>query len=137
VSGVAVTFAVATGGGSATGLSATTNASGVATVGSWTLGTAAGANTLTATSGALTGSPVTFTGTGTAAAASSIAVNGGNGQSATVSTSVATAPPANPTRRSSDLVAGVAVTFAVATGGGSATGLSATTNASGVATLGS
>ena len=39
VSGVAVTFAVASGNGSITGASATTDASGIATVGSWTLGT--------------------------------------------------------------------------------------------------
>ena len=49
VSGVSVTFAVASGGGSVTGASATTSASGIATLGSWTLGTTAGANTLTAT----------------------------------------------------------------------------------------
>jgi len=66
VSGVTVTFAVTSGGGSATGLTATTNAAGIATVGSWTLGTHAGANTLTATSAALSGSPVTFTATGIA-----------------------------------------------------------------------
>ena len=58
VAGVAVTFAVAPGSGSVTGASATTNASGIATVGSWTLGTTAGANTLTATCAGLTGSPV-------------------------------------------------------------------------------
>ena len=40
--GVSVTFAVATGGGSVTGGSATTDATGIATVGSWTLGTTAG-----------------------------------------------------------------------------------------------
>jgi gliding motility-associated-like protein len=39
----------------------TTNAAGIATLGSWTLGTAAGTNTLTATSTGLTGSPLTFT----------------------------------------------------------------------------
>src|SRR5207302_11379786 len=38
-----------------------TNASGVATVGGWTLSATAGPNTLTATSGSLSGSPVTFT----------------------------------------------------------------------------
>ena len=65
VSGVSVAFAVATGGGSVTGGSATTNASGVATVGGWTLGTKAGTNTLTATSGTLTNLPITFTATGT------------------------------------------------------------------------
>ena len=61
-----VTFTVASGGGSATGLSATTDAAGIAAVGSWTLGAIAGANTLTATSDSLTGSPVTFTATGSA-----------------------------------------------------------------------
>ena len=61
VSGVSVTFAVASGGGSVTGLTATTDAAGIATVGSWTLGATAGANTLTASSDSLTGSPVTFT----------------------------------------------------------------------------
>ena len=63
VSGVSVTFAVASGGGSITGATRTTNASGVATVGSWTLGASAGANTLTATSTGIPGSPVTFTAT--------------------------------------------------------------------------
>jgi alpha-tubulin suppressor-like RCC1 family protein len=66
VSGVAVTFAVASGGGSVTGASQSTDASGIATVGSWTLGPTAGTNTLTATSAGLTGSPVTFTATGEA-----------------------------------------------------------------------
>src|SRR5204862_194828 len=51
VAGVAVTFAPALGGGSVTGATPTTNASGIATVGSWTLGKAATANTLTATAG--------------------------------------------------------------------------------------
>jgi len=64
VAGTTVTFAVATGGGSVTGATAVTDASGIATVGSWKLGTTAGANTLTATSAGLTGSPVTFTATG-------------------------------------------------------------------------
>jgi hypothetical protein len=66
VSGVSVTFAVATGGGGVTGGAATTGVDGIATVGSWTLGTVAGANSLTATSGTLGGSPVTFTATGLA-----------------------------------------------------------------------
>ena len=137
VAGVSVTFAVASGGGSATGLSQTTNASGVATVGSWKLGTTAGANTLTATSGSLGGSPITFSATGTAAAAATIAVNGGDGQSATVDTNVATAPSVLVTDTYGNPVSGVAVTFAVASGGGSVTGGSANTNASGIATVGS
>ncbi len=137
VSGVSVTFAVATGGGSGTVLSATTNASGIATVGSWTLGTTAGSNTMTATSGSLTGSPITFTATGTAGAASTIAINAGDGQSATVGTAVSTAPSVIVRDASNNPVSGVSVTFAVATGGGSGTVLNATTNASGIATVGS
>jgi hypothetical protein len=48
VSGVTVTFAVASGGGSVTGASAVTGADGVASTG-WVLGSAAGPNRLTAT----------------------------------------------------------------------------------------
>lgn len=61
LSGITVTFAVTAGGGAVTGATATTNASGVATVGSWTLGSSPGANTLTATVQGLP--PVTFTAT--------------------------------------------------------------------------
>jgi hypothetical protein len=62
VSGVSVAFAVASGGGTVAGSPATSNASGVATVGSWTLGATPGTNTLTATAGSLPA--VTFTATG-------------------------------------------------------------------------
>jgi hypothetical protein len=65
VSGATVTFAVASGGGSVTGGTTRTNASGVATVGSWTLGATPGLNALTATVAGLPA--VTFTATGTAA----------------------------------------------------------------------
>ena len=57
-SGVSVTFAVVSGGGSITGAAAVTNAAGVATVGSWTLGSSAGSNSLSATVAGLP--PVTF-----------------------------------------------------------------------------
>jgi hypothetical protein len=66
VPGVTVSFAVASGGGSLSGAAPLTNASGIATLGSWTLGTTAGSNTLTATVSGLP--PVTFTATGTASA---------------------------------------------------------------------
>jgi adhesin/invasin len=136
VAGVDVTFAVASGGGSVTGASATTNASGIATVGGWTLGTTAGTNTLTATAPSLTGSPLTFTATGTAGAATQMAINAGDGQSATAGTAVATAPSVIVRDANDNPVEGVSVTFAVASGGGSVTGASATTNASGIATVG-
>src|SRR5206468_10288515 len=73
VQGVTVTFAPAAGSGSVTGGTQTTNGSGIATVGSWTLNTTVGTNTLTATSSGLTGSPVTFTAEGTAGAAGRVA----------------------------------------------------------------
>jgi len=63
LAGAPVTFAVTSGGGSVTGASVTTNASGIATVGSWTIGSASTVNTLTATSGSLTA--VVFTGCAT------------------------------------------------------------------------
>jgi adhesin/invasin len=91
VAGVSVTFAVASGGGSVTGGSATTGADGVATVGRWTLGDAAGPNTLTATVGAesVSGNPVTFTATGTPGSASAA--------KSSVSVSPATIPASNGT----------------------------------------
>ncbi|HTX68704.1 MAG TPA: hypothetical protein VMH50_06115 [Thermoleophilia bacterium] len=132
-----VTFAVTAGGGTITTTSAATNASGVATCGSWTLGTKVGANTLRATYAGATGSPVTFTATGTVGAASKISLNAGNGQTATVGTAVATLPSVLATDQYNNPVSGVAVTFAVASGGGAVTGAAATTNASGIATVGS
>ncbi len=63
MAGVPVTFAVTAGGGTLTGATAITNAAGVATVGSWTLGSTPGQNRVTATAGSL--APVVFGATGT------------------------------------------------------------------------
>src|SRR5439155_885989 len=87
----------------------------------WTLGPTVGPNSLTATASGLAGSPVTFTATGTAGAASSIAVNAGNNQSATAGTTVATPPSVIVHDANGNPVAGVSVTFAVASGGGTVT----------------
>lgn len=67
LSGIAVTFQVASGGGSITGGDASTDANGGAAVGSWTLGPNAGPNTLQASGVGLAGSPLTFDATGTGA----------------------------------------------------------------------
>jgi hypothetical protein len=67
LAGVNVTFAVTGGGGTVTGASQVTDASGKATVGEWVLGPNTGANTLTASvavSG-VTGNPVLFSATAT------------------------------------------------------------------------
>jgi len=137
VSGVIVTFAVATGNGIAVGVNTFTNANGIATVGSWTLGLQAGAQTLTATSGTLPGSPVTFAATAIVLAPATIVVSAGNNQSAAAGTAVATPPSVIVRDATNSPVSGASVTFVVATGGGSVTGASATTNASGIATVGS
>jgi len=89
LSGVPVTFAVTSGGGSITGASQTTDASGLATVGSWTLGTTSGTNTLTATVSGVT--PATFTATGLAGPPVSIVIISGNGQTANAGSAL-TAP---------------------------------------------
>lgn len=67
VSGVTVTFAVASGGGtiSPSDATQTTNSSGVASTSGWSLGSTAGTNTLTASASGLSGSPLTLTATGT------------------------------------------------------------------------
>jgi adhesin/invasin len=118
VSGIGVTFAITGGAGSLTGTNpATTDAGGFAQIG-WTLGNVAGPNSLTATSGTLAGSPIGFTATATAGAATQIAVNAGNGQSATVNTTVGVPPAVLVTDALGNPVAGVGVTFAVTGGGG-------------------
>lgn len=69
VAGVPVTFQVTSGAGSVSPATPiNTDAQGTATVTSWTLGTAPGPNTLSASAADVTGSPVVFTATGLAGA---------------------------------------------------------------------
>lgn len=139
VAGAAVAFAVGLGGGSLTGGSQTTNASGIATVGSWTLG-AAGANSLiaTVTGAGITGNPLTFTATATAAGApASVIVSAGDAQTGLVGFALNVNPAVLVRDAATAPVSGVQVDFLVTGGGGSATGLSTTTNAQGIATVGS
>jgi adhesin/invasin len=75
VAGVTVVFSVTGGGGTVTGENQVTDASGIATVGGWTLGTdGTQINTLTATAQAagVSGNPVTFTATIVAGTASQL-----------------------------------------------------------------
>ena len=118
IAGIAVTFALLSGGGTLAGVTATTNSAGVATAGSWTLGTTAGTNTITATALNVPGSPVTFTATGVAGAPATMVK---------VSTDP-TKPPAGSNVDSivvkvsdqfGNPVGGAVVTFAVVSGGGS------------------
>jgi hypothetical protein len=132
--GATVTFTATAGGGSVSGASAVTDANGVATVGAWTLGTTAGQNTLTAASGSLS---VTFNATATAGPTASLTISAGDNQTAAVGTPVAIAPAVLVKDANGNAKSGVTVTFTIGSGGGSITGASATTNASGIAAVGS
>ena len=132
LSGTTVTFAVATGGGSVTGGAATTDAQGVATVTSWTLGTTAGTNTLTATAG---NEVFTFTAIGQFGTPVAVMVEAGDGQTATTGTQVAVAPAAKVVDVNDNPVTGTSVTWTVTAGNGSVTGGAAPTDANGIATV--
>ena len=137
IANVQVTFAVASGGGTVTGASATTNASGIATVGSWTLGTTAGPNTLTVTSPALAGVSVTFQAAAGAGAAANLIAYTGNNQTGTAGGNIPSPPQVKVTDANGNFVAGFTVTFTPGAGSGSVTGGTAVTDAGGIATVGS
>jgi hypothetical protein len=121
VSGVNVTFAVTGGAGTVVPTTPVqTNAQGIATATSWTLGAALGANTLRATVAGVT-APVDFTATGVAGTPASIIVGGtGNsqGQTAIAGTSVTNAPVVLVRDAGNNPVSGVTVRFAIGGGAG-------------------
>lgn len=90
VGGATVTFAVTAGGGSVTGGTQTSDASGLETVGGWRLGPTAGEQILTASVAGVT--VATFTATATAVTGPSALVKiAGDSQHVTVGTNVAIA----------------------------------------------
>ena len=131
VPGVSVTF-VPTGGG-VTGGNEITDATGLATVGSWTLGTLAGGNTLSATGAGFTH---VFNANGVAGPATALLATAGDLQSAIVGAVVGTAPAVRAQDQFGNPVPGVLVTFGVSGGGGSVSGPAQLTNAAGIATVG-
>lgn len=136
VPNVSVTFTAA-GGGTMTDGVQRTDAQGVATVGSWRLGTAAGSgNTLVATAGTLT-TTITATATPGVAANHEAAPGQPASQSAQPSTAVATPPAVRVTDAYGNPKPGVVVTFAPGANSGTVTDGLRTTNAQGIATVGS
>jgi hypothetical protein len=129
VTGITVTWAVSSGGGSVGNVSTVSNGSGVATT-SATLGTTGGLNTFTATVAGLTGSPVTFSATG----AKNLALNAGNNQTGTAGNLLPIPIAVKITDNASNPVAGITVTWSVISGGGSVGNVSTVSNGSGVAT---
>ena len=134
IGGVRVSFAVAQGGGSVGVATATTNGQGVASSGSWTLGTTAGANALTATVQGL--APLSFQATGTPGNAAAVAFVGGGGQQARVGQEVADRPSVRVTDAFQNATPNVPVVFAIDGGAGQVSGGAQTTDQDGVATVG-
>jgi hypothetical protein len=135
VPNVSVTFTAGIGSGTITGSPALTNALGVATADAWTLGTTPGIKSAAATIGAT--AFAAFNATATVGPAAALAIYAGNNQVANPDATL----PVPPAVRVGDLygnaVGGTVVTFAVASGGGTATGTTATSNSAGIATVGS
>jgi hypothetical protein len=128
--GRVVDFAVATGGGSVTPASTTTDASGQAST-TWTLGAASGPQSITAMSTGLSALTMTATATGgPVGPASLLVLDSGGGQMAAAGATLAPIIV-----RVSDAagngVAGHVVTFAVTAGGGSVSPLSGISDALG------
>ena len=138
VSGVTVTFTVTGGGGAispGSPASVVTNASGIATLTSWTLGTIAGANSVSAAVTGLTGSPVVFDATGIAGAPTQLVVT--TEPTGAVSGAAFTTQPVVSIRDANNNVttSTASVTATIATGGGTIGGTVTVSAVSGVATF--
>jgi hypothetical protein len=137
VKNTSVVFTVTTGGGTLTGSAATTDNNGVAAVSSWILGEP-GTNTMTASVPGSGATPAVFTATGIpSSGASSIQPSAGEDQAARANTAVPTPPAVVVRDAAGNPLVGLPVVFTATTGGGSVTGASTTTDAGGVARVGS
>jgi adhesin/invasin len=128
VSGVQVTFTVTAGEGEVTDPVQVTDALGLASVGSWTLGPETGQNnnTLAAATPGLDGSPLVFTASANPADAENLILASGDGQSGTVAQSLPDPHIVRVTDGFGNGVAGVSVGWEVTGGGGSITPSSVT-----------
>lgn len=132
VPGVSVTFSATASNGVVVPVTPLiTNAAGIAQITSWTMGAVAKPDTMFATSGSLTGSPLRFTATAISGAATTMALNAGNSQTDTISATLVQYSVLI-TDNNSNPVSGIPVAWAVTGGGGSITPTS-NTNASGIA----
>jgi glucose/arabinose dehydrogenase len=136
VAGVAVTFSVVSGGGSVSGGSVLTNASGVATVGGWTLGNSVGEQKLSARSPGLP--EVSFSAMAAPAPGTGVLERsaGSDGQTASTGAAVAVVPAVRVRDAAGAPLAGVSVSFAVTAGGGSVQNTTAVSDSTGLASAG-
>jgi hypothetical protein len=136
VSGVLVNFAVTAGGGAVQFPQATTDAGGVASAGFWQIGPIVGVNTTSATAEGVA-SPVSFSVTSSPGPASKMAVFSGDAQQGAPGSTLPNPLSVRVVDAGGNPKPGIAVTFAVTSGGGSLSSTAATTDANGVATSGS
>ena len=130
--GIAVTFAIANSAGTLTGATQTTSASGVATVGGWTLPTTAGQYTLTATAANVAGNGLTFTAMANPDVPSAMQPSN-SGQNLLYGSSLPTALQVRVVDRYGNPTPGVTVAWSPLAGSGAVTPIAATTDADGIA----
>jgi uncharacterized protein YjdB len=129
---IAVTFAVVGAGGSLDTASTTTDSTGLATAG-WTLGTVVGTDTVQARTPRLPAAVVTFTAQAAPGLVSALVKVSGDSQAAGRGALLAAPLVVRAVDRFANPVPGVAVAWAVATGGGSIAPPSSITGAQGTA----
>ena len=139
VEGVTVFFSVISGGGSVTNTSAVTNAQGIASAGTWRLGSTTGTHLLSAQvpQAGVAGNPIVFTATATAGTPVSLTALSATTQNAPVGALVTSVPSVVVRDAVGNPASGVTVTFSLTSGGGQISGGTQTTNAQGIATIGS
>jgi len=132
MAGIPVSVSVSAGGGSLAG-APTVSVAGPTSIGQWTLGTTAGAQTVTVTSAGLT--PLVFTLNATAAAPTQLAIVDGDDQFGSQNTPTFAPLRVRVRDQYDNNVAGATVTWAVDAGGGSLAGGASTsvTDANGIA----
>ncbi|MBA4071677.1 MAG: hypothetical protein C0497_07555 [Gemmatimonas sp.] len=135
VAGIPVSFSPALGGGSMNPATASTGSDGTAST-IWTLGPGAGVQAMQAVATGVKDT-VFFTATATAGPAAVLVASAGNNQTAGAGTAVPIAPAVRVNDAFGNPVAGIVVTFTVSSGGGTASGTTATSSASGLAAVGS
>jgi adhesin/invasin len=140
VPGVTVFFGIVGGGGSVQNQLAVTDAQGVASAGFWLLGQQPGTNTLSAVVQApnVSGNPVRFVANAvTAPVGLTVSVVDGDNQTAQLGTNVPIRPVVIVRDADGNPVAGVTVNFSIVGGGGGLSGATQTTDANGIARVGS
>jgi CARDB/Bacterial pre-peptidase C-terminal domain/Bacterial Ig-like domain/Leishmanolysin len=132
VEGAGLTFAVASGGGTLSATTGTTGADGRASTG-WTLGTTAGAQSVTASVTSNSAVITTFTASGLADGAAALSISSGDAQSGPRGQALASPVVALVADQHGNPVSGQAVAFGVTGGGGTVNPAVATTSEDGTA----